>query len=399
MQSSWLFAAILSALLLVFCSARCLPSNGSAAGIFPMLRRQLSRKTICFRGGSDIDVVVNATPPPPPREESEHGFVNEEVACEEEALTTVWNRHRRWSKAATKQKKTIQWYQTCHLTLIVAGAFLQTLAASTSATYGWAIALAGGGCLGAVPLISNNFLTKERKSDWIRCRATSEAIKAEVFLFRAGVPPYDDDRRVQILVDRIADISEAAKDLKLLYIMTPKFDDKKPPPILDRGGYIKYRLDPQIDDFYLKRARKQAKKSSILKTCEHILSTGSAVIGLVAGSTGGAMAAAGGGGASASLFSNLASHVGIWGAAFATASAAFGTHIAAAKYDDEVMEWTTAAQRLENLYLRLPKAVGPGSLEWNDFVMNCEAVISSNTKQWATLVVSSSGESGTSRKV
>jgi hypothetical protein len=376
MQSSQLFAAIISVLLLALCSARCRPSTGITAGIFLRPRRQLSGKEIMrFRGGSDTDVVVDAT--------REHDHGHKVGACEEDALTVVWNRHRRWSQAATKQKKTIQWNQAFHLSLMVAGAFSQTLAAglaSTSATYGWAIALMGGVCVGAAPIISNIFLTKERKRNWVRCRATSEAIKAEVFLFRAGVPPYDDkETPVQILVNRIADISERAKDLKLFYIMTTS-DEKKPPPIMDRIGYIKLRLEPQIENFYLATARKQAKKSTILKTCQHILSSGSAAIGLVAGSTGGATATAGG---SAAVLTNLASKIGIWGAFLATASAAFGTHIAATKYDDEVMEWTTAAQSLENLYIRLPKAVGPGSPEWNDFVLNCEAVISSNTKQWA----------------
>jgi hypothetical protein len=116
--------------------------------------------------------------------------------------------------------------------------------------------------------------------------------------------------------------------------------------------------------------RNKAKQSSVLKKCQYILAFGSAAVGLVAGSTGGIT-----GGGSA-VFCDLASKVGIWGPAFATASAAFGTHIAAAKYDDEVMERTTAAQLLENFYLRLPKVTGPGSPEWNAFVLKCEAVCS-----------------------
>ena len=341
MQSSQLFAAII--FLLTLGSAIFFASTGVTAGM---------------------------------EHEHEHG----EGACEKDALTVVWNRHRRWSQAATKQRKTFQWFQTCHLSLIVAGAFSQTLAArlaSSPTSYGWAISLTGGGCLGAAALISNNVLTKERQSNWVRCRATSEAVKAEVFLFRAGVPPYDDKAPDQILVLRVADISERAKDLKLLYIMTTN-DETKPPPILDRDGYIKRRLDTQIENFYLKMARNRAKKSAVLKKCQYILAFGSSAVGLVAGSTGGI---AGGGSA---VFSHLASKVGIWGPAFATASAAFGTHIAAAKYDDEVMEWTNSAQLLENLYLRLPKVTGPGSPEWNEFVLKCEAVISSNTNQWAS---------------
>jgi hypothetical protein len=377
MQSSQLFAAIISVLLLALCSARCFPSTGVTAGIFLRPRRQLCGKAMCFRGGSNIDVDVDATPPPPHQEPNHEDDVG---ACDEEALAVVWSRHRKWSQAATKQKNSMQFYQGCHVSLLATGAFSQTLATRlTATTYGWAVSLLGGGCIGAAALISSNFLTKERKSNWVRCRATSEAIKAEVFLFRAGVSPYDDNTPVQFLVNRIADISDKSKDLKILYIMMTD-DEKKAPPILDRTGYIKLRLEHQIEKFYIATARKQAKKASILKACEHILSAGSAAIGLVAGSTGGAMVASGG---SSAVFSNLASRVGIWGPTLATASAAVGVHIAATRYDDEVMEWTTAAQRLENLYLRLPKATGPGSPEWNEFVLNCEAVISSNTKQWA----------------
>jgi hypothetical protein len=378
MQSSQLLTAIVSVLLLALCSARCFPSTGVTAGIFLGPRRQLSGKAMCFRGGSDIDVVVGSNKPPPSHQDHKHG--DDGGPCDEEALAVVWSRHRKWSQAATKQKRKLHFYQVSHLSLIAAGAFSQTLATRLAATpYGWPISLFGGGCIGAAALITSNFLTKERKSNWVRCRATSEAIKAEVFLFRAGVSPYDDGAPVQILVDRIADISEKAKDLKVLYIMTTD-DKKKAPPILDRTGYIQLRLDHQIENFYIATARKQAKKSTTLKTCQHIMSAGSAAIGLVAGSTGGAMAAAG---KDTVVFSNLASKIGIWGPTLATASAAFGAHIAATKYDDEVMEWTTAAQRLENLYLRLPKATGPGSPEWNAFVVKCEEIISSNTKEWA----------------
>jgi hypothetical protein len=377
MQSSQLFAAIISVLLLTLCSARCFPSTGDTAGIFLRPRRQLSGKAMCFRGGSDIDAVVDATRPPP---HPEHDHEHEVGACEEEVLTVVWGRHRKWSQAASKQKKTLQWYQACELGLIATGAFSQTLAIRLASTkYGWAISLMGGGCVAAAGLIKTNFLTKEGKANWVRCRATSEALKAEVFLYRAGVFPYDVNAPVQILVDRVADISEDAKDLKVLYIMMTD-DKKKPPPMLDRSGYIKHRLSPQIENFYLATAKKQAKKSSMLTTCQYFLYSASAAIGLYAGTAGGAAAAAEGGSA---VFTTLASKVGIWALPLTTASGAFGTHIAAAKYDEEVVEWTTAAQRLENLYLRLPKATGPGSPEWNEFVMKCEAVISSNTKQWA----------------
>lgn len=322
----------------------------------------------------------NTIPPPP-------AMVSKEGYDIEEAVSTVWNRHRRWSIAAGRQKNKIQFYRACHLSFMVAGAVFQTLATRFSHTnYGWINSLAGGVCLGAAPFISNTFLSKESKSDWIRCRSTSERIKAEVYRFRAGVTPYDSNTPVQTLVNRVADISDSSKDLKLFYVMAIG-DGKEVPPQLDRSTYIKYRLGTQIEGFYIPTARKLAKKSSMLNTCQGILAAGSAAIGLVAGSAGGAMSGVANQ-AGQTVASNLIKNVGMWGAALATAAAAFGTHIASTRYDDEVMEWSTAAQRLENLYLRLPKNVGPGSDEWSDFVLSCEEIIASNTKNWANVVAS-----------
>jgi hypothetical protein len=334
-----------------------------------------------------------------------------EEFCEEDALalTTVWERKCRWSRAADELKKTLNFYEKSHLSLIVSGAFLQTLAAylaSTSSTYGWAVSLLGAGCVGAAPFISSHFLTEERYSDWISCRATSEAIKAEVFLFRAGVPPYDDKSaadtsKVRVLFTKLADISEVVKDLDYLCVMPtplddnnpssppPKLDrgdDKKPskPPLkLDRGNYMKYRLDQQIG-FYSKKALATEKRSSNLKKCQYMTAAGSSAIGILASlSAGGAVDTTVGGDGCSSVFNNLQSNVGIWGAAFATASVAFGTYIKAGKYDEMVVEWRAVAQRLDNLFLRLPEAAGPGSQEWIDFVLKCEEMIASNTKKWA----------------
>lgn len=273
---------------------------------------------------------------------------------------------------------------------MVSGAFFQTLAARFHTShYGWLVALVGGGCLGAAPLISNTYLSKETKSDWIRSRATSEQIKAQVFLFRAGVPPYDVDDPVQTLVNRVADISEGAKDLRVEFVMT-KTDGKKPPPALDRPGYLKYRLEPQIQGFYIRTARQQARKSELLKEFQAILAVGSSMIGIVAGSAGGAAASVKAGAGGQAVFSHFARDIGIWGASLATAASSFGSFVESGKYDDQVVERSTAAQRLENLYLRLPNFVGPGSEDWTVFVLQCEEVIASTSKQWANLLAGSS---------
>lgn len=307
---------------------------------------------------------------------------------EEEVVHSVWTRHRRWSLAADRQRARIKFYQNLHLGCMVTGAFFQTLAVRYhTSQFGWLVALLGGGCLGAAPLISNTHLSKESKEDWIRCRAISKQIKAQVFQFQAGVPPYDVGNPAQALVNRVAEISEAAKDLRVFFVMT-QADGKKPPPKLDRTGYMEQRVNTQMEGFY-EHARNKAKISSRLKGWQAALAAGSALIGIVSGSAGGAVASVSHGKGSQAVFSKVSRSTGLWGVTLATAASAFGSHVASGKYDDQVVERSSAGQRLENLKLRLPKSVQAGSPEWTTFVLQCEEVIASNSKMWADLLTSS----------
>lgn len=404
LNSSILLRWIVSSLLLGSSSARSgLPSGAGPAAVTLPRSQHNMRKVASIRGGSSEVMISYATaaetlrvPPPPPVTASEliPDFNTKNMARAEEAISTVWARHRRWSLAADRQQRKIHFYRNAYLGLVVAGAFFQTLAVRFHTNkYGWLIALIGGACLGAAPLLSNSCLSKETKSDWIRSRATSEQIKAQVFLFRAGVLPYDDtaDDPVQALVNTVAEITEAAKDLKVEFVMT-KPDGKKPPPPLDRSGYIKHRLDAQIDGFFIRTARNKATTSTQLRNCQGILAVASSLIGIIAGSAGGAAASVNAGEGGQVMFSHLVRNTGIWGATLATAASAFGSHAASGKYDDQALERSATAQRLENLYLRLPKSVGPGSPEWTAFVLQCEAVLASNRQYWANLLGSSSGE-------
>jgi len=293
------------------------------------------------------------------------------------AVNAVWKRHRRWSKVASHRKRKVRLARIQNLVFLVSGAGLHTVAMQIK-RYAWAIRLAGGACLAAAPLITHNYLSKEKISEWTRSRAISEGIKREVYTFCAGVAPYDGNSliAIQTLVDNVASISESAKDLAIYFAMV-EADNVPPPPRLDQYEYIHHRIDKQIE-FYKKSAKLNAQKSVFLKRCKNTLAAGGALIGLLTGSVGGLAVEDG-------VENTFVRNGGLWAPTLAGASAAFAAHIHETLYDSKAEEWTASAQHLENLYLRLPQNVKCESEEWSNFVLDSESVIAASTQNWVNL--------------
>lgn len=390
--SGRLLQLVTTSLLLTLCSARYeLPSSplvsllrqqisSSISESFPISlfkRQRASFRHTAFRGGSSSTFeefhIPNKDVPSP------EVMLSPEETEECEVTQVVWNRHRRWSTVASNQKKRILFCRRASLALVVMGAGFNTLSFRVP-EIGWAFSFLGGACVAGAPILRRTYLDKEGTLKWVRSRAASERIKAEVYTFRAGVSPYDGDDALKILVNKAAEISEDVKDLNTYYALT-KTDGKPPPPKLDREGYMKYRIDSQIDGFYKKVARKQARILRNLKYCEAVFAFGSMSIAFIKGFNVPTAS-----GASPNPLNALAEHIGLWGTACGTAAGGFATHLAASRIDEEIFEWLMSSQRLENEYLRLPKSVQPGSEEWTKFVLACEDIIAANTKQWGSMM-------------
>jgi len=307
----------------------------------------------------------------------------------------VWERHRRWSQLASKKKRVIQRARVAALTCSVLGAALQTLSVPLETWLPMTLnarvpQLIGSGMLALAPWLTTKYCAREMIREWYRSRAVSEDIKAQVFLFRARIEPYNrempPDESLPLLIQEVGTITESAKDMNKHYVMTQEAgsnnNDKKkqkhkyraPPPSLDREGYMKYRVEAQKNGFYLRLAKLYSKRSVFLRRLETTFAALAALSGFftVVAST------------SIKKLSSAATPIGGLGPSLALAATSVATHLSASNYDNQVEDYSASAMELENLQLRLPSSSLTSEEEWTRFVLDCEQVVAATTKRWAT---------------
>mmetsp|Transcript_12585 Transcript_12585/g.14394 ORF Transcript_12585/g.14394 Transcript_12585/m.14394 type:complete len:424 (+) Transcript_12585:284-1555(+) len=282
----------------------------------------------------------------------------------ERILKSQWDKHRRWSKVASERKKMLEIGRISKLVLISSGAVAQVASTQLPVEYKAFANLFSGACLGAGTYIKTNFLTVEKIKKNAACFKTSQAIKAEVYQFRARVGHYgkEPEKAVDLLRQRCSSISSKTKDHKFLNTLP---DSHPAPARLDTmDEYIEKRMDHIIQDFYRKQARSMNKKASIISNCENALLSmaflaSSIPINMIP-----------------DAFQNAFASFSGWGVAFTAVSTAFANHLAKEKFSDRADDYSRAAEQLEaikdNWPLKATKAGAPG---WENTVIECENII------------------------
>ncbi len=276
----------------------------------------------------------------------------------DDPASLAWRQQSVWSQSANQLKKSISRSRTAALCLTVLGALLGTGAAQASswnaaAAKGLALAAAVAVALGP---IAARFATLERTRDWTRLRSVSEAIKADVYTYLAHARPFDVPDPDKVLMRRLTQLLEEARDLRKYSAgVTPAA--RGLPPVDGVGSYIKYRLTAQIDDYYRPRARDMRRRLARTQRAE---------IGLAA---------------IAAILAALASVYGrhgtaAWVAAVTTIIAAVTAHGAAARYEYQAIEFARTADELERLRARYNIGDAP------DIVQDSEHIISIQNEGW-----------------
>lgn len=298
--------------------------------------------------------------------------------------------------------------------LVSTGAVLQTLSHQLAPPYEWISSLVAGACLGIAPFVTQQFLCHEKINEWTASRKTAEALKAEVFKFRAGVKPYNEDDSVEILALTATQILEPTAEIdtfdkknintilgspvglgtkkmfgteKAKLSTAPKYNTfdncntfaklsgMHPPPDLRtlKEAYIETRLKPQVECHFRKRAASLRRLTIFVKTIQHALSGASSGIAFIAARS--RFLSANSGEPSTWLQSKL-SHIGVWGAVMTTIAAAIGTQFATSKLDEVASEFRDAANEIERKFLVMSsKNIQTGTKEWENFVIECEEII------------------------
>jgi hypothetical protein len=275
---------------------------------------------------------------------------------------SVWDQQSIWSQTADHLKARIDRLRSTMLALTVAAAVLTTLAAQTASlgsTVGRVLALGAGVSVGLVPLVRSQLGT-QAVSEWARTRSVSEELKAETFRFLAEVTPFRGADRESLLADRVRRVREEAADL-LVHTTGVAPVVRRLPEVHDVDSYVEGRLEPQIR-WYRGRSTMLARKLARARRAEVVLGA----LGVVLG-------------AAASAFA--VDQVSAWVAVVATVTAALSSHVAAARWEYQLVEYLRTADELERM--REDWSFTDRTEEAADrLVERCEHVVSIQNDGW-----------------
>jgi hypothetical protein len=286
-----------------------------------------------------------------------------------DAVRRVWADQRRWSTVANRLKSRIDRARRVGLWLGILAAASAVAAVQVDDDVSWL-----GRALSAIAAISAGIsagLIRSRTStaairDWTRARSASEGLKSEVYQRLAGSSEYTGTEPDQQLADTARQILDDVSDLAP-QLLTVTADDRPPPAVSDLGSYIALRVDDQIDGYYRPRAVTYQRRVNRLR----LLGDGLGVVAVVFAGV-----------AAAFDVSGLAA----WVPVITTITAAVVAHVAASRYDHQIIEFVRTADRLQDL-----RDNRRGRLTVHAFVDACEDVISVENQGWMARWNSPSG--------
>jgi hypothetical protein len=279
-----------------------------------------------------------------------------------EALQRAWEQQRLWSQTANRLKNRIGQARLMALCLAIATAILAVAAVQVTGWAPWAgrILAATGAITAGVGTIVQRRVGTTQVSAWTRARSASEGVKSEVYQRLAGGRRYTSGNPDLTLSQQVEKILKGVSELQrhtLRVTVTPK----PLPKVHDVATYITNRVDDQITRYYRPRAHDYETRVRRLRLAGDVLGALAVVFGAVAAAFG---------------ITNLAA----WVPVVTTVGAALVAHIAANRYDHQIIEFLRTAAQLE--YLR-DNRVAEKMID-STFVDACEDVISVENQGWMT---------------
>ncbi|MGO6681282.1 DUF4231 domain-containing protein [Rhizobium leguminosarum] len=267
-----------------------------------------------------------------------------------------------WSATANKLKERIDISRKTTFVLSITGALVASLASVLPADSVWRTALISTGALALATtgFIASQILTSEGVRRQIRARAAAEALKRETFLFATAAGDYaDPTTRDGVLKQNVEKIEAEIVDLTLVQ-EEAKTTGSSPRVHLSYEQYVDKRIDAQIS-FYNGKSSKFVRASRWLHRVEFTLAFLAAILTALAGVLG------------KGVF-DFAAIVGV----ITTCSGAIMAHLQASHYDDLIVGYRAAANKLQNL----KATTDPASMTAADLATATEDILAAETNSW-----------------
>ena len=278
-----------------------------------------------------------------------------------ELLVGLWREQSLWSRTANRMKTRIESARRAALVLAVAVAVLATTAGTLADVVpDLARALAVAAAVGAAVLPTlRPAWSGARLRDWTRARSVSEALKSDVYLWLARAGHYCADPSAARLREATDRLRADGADL-LRYRQGIEPEQRPLPAVRDVRTYFAIRVRSQIDDYYQPKADQLRTTLRRFRIVEIALGIVGAALGGLAGIVGASFAT--------------------WIAVLATIGTALATHVAAGRYEFQLIEFLRTAERLNQLDHAATTSSSPDELA--ELAAKAEEVISVENQGW-----------------
>jgi len=279
------------------------------------------------------------------------------------ALEYAWGEYRVWSATSRQKKKDIFIWRFRVLVLTVLGALLGTLSsqiAGLQSSVSWIIGIAAGALIAIATYLGQETLKPDQERFWIRARSLAEALKAEVFLFRTGAPPYDAPEPASTLLLRVQDLLDQVRDLPAANLSQEERLERLPERPLSMEEYIEERVNDQVENFYRPRAQQYYELMKRWRTITLLI------------------------GALAVILGALGKWTGAWVAVLTTIGTSVAAYIFANRYQYLIISYQATARQLEFLKHQWLVMGAPDQdvEKRHRFILDCEEAISIENSAW-----------------
>ena len=283
------------------------------------------------------------------------------------ALRYAWDEQSVWSQTADSLKRTLFRTRAAALCLtIVAGLFGALVKPATdliSPDTGLVFAWLAAACAGVLAVVLGKLGGRDQVRAWARGRSVSEAIKAEVYIFLAGVSPYRGRDRATQLTEKLRAIEGEAKSVRRETINV-KPVTRELPPVCDVASYITERVRRQIDEYYRPKSGEVKRRAYQFRAVEIVLATIGALV-------------------SATASAPIGQGVAAWLPVVTTIMAVVTAEAAFQRYDELALEYTCTADQLESALVDRNLGARANSEAADDeFVHASELIISIQNQAW-----------------
>lgn len=275
-------------------------------------------------------------------------------------VVELWQAQGLWSHAAGLAKKSVNRSLMTVFSLMIGAAVVGALSSQLEGSHGtvarWLAFTAAVGV--ALTALARRGSAPDAVKGWIRMRALSEGLKAEIYLYLARVSPFDGSDREEKLRDRTDAMLSDASDL-IWHTLDLQPPQRAIPAIHDVDSYFVLRVGKQIQDFFRPKAKEMARRLRRLRWTEFILGA----VGVLTAATAGVFGTA---------------SVSAWLGVITTTAAAVTAHQAATRLEFQLFEYSRMTAELERIRRR---AMVPGQ-DRNALVQQCEQVLSMQNEAW-----------------